>query len=226
MGIIGLPEVLQAQILEFAGNAAASSLSLASQDLHIFLWQSMEVWQARLALTGTIASIGQMTEFRREYRWKVCGIDALCWPGMQSACTGDHAMVHASRAVKSFIAEDAAFSGLMASTLTELIRSYDYTDDFAHRAAEALVQDISACRNIFKPEHIRDISLAYDSACWMREMLLKQNSELEETLEEQLMDDFPGFPDEPDDVSELASGCNDEAMEHVMELLRSLPESV
>eukprot|EP00746_Dinoflagellata_sp_MGD_P005923 gnl/MRDRNA2_/MRDRNA2_111483_c0_seq1.p1 gnl/MRDRNA2_/MRDRNA2_111483_c0~~gnl/MRDRNA2_/MRDRNA2_111483_c0_seq1.p1 ORF type:complete len:287 (+),score=49.90 gnl/MRDRNA2_/MRDRNA2_111483_c0_seq1:49-909(+) len=226
--IIGLPEVLQAHVLEFAGNVAASSLSLASQELHLFLWQSMEVWQARLAFSGTNASIGHAAEFRREYRWKACGIDVLCKPGMLSG-NGDHAMMCASRAVKALIAEDAPFSGLMSTTLARLVQSYNYTDDLAHKAAESLVRDVSVHCYMFNPEQCKNVSLAYDSACWMRETLLRQNSELAETLEEQFMDAFPDFLDEPDDVPDLArapSGCDNEAIEHEMERLRSLPDSV
>jgi hypothetical protein len=226
--IVGLPEVLQAHVLEFAGNVAASSLSLASQDLHVFLWQSMEVWQARLALSGTNASIGHEAEFRQEYRWKACGIDVLCRPGMLSG-NGDHAMVSASRAVKALIAEDAPFSELMSTTLADLVQSYNYTDDFAHKAAEALVQDVSVHCYMFKPEHCRNVYLAYDSACWMRETLLRQNSDIAATFEEHFMDGFPGFLDEPDDAPDLASifnSCDNEAIEDIMERLRSLPDTV
>jgi len=80
--------------------------------------------------------------------------------------------------------------------------------------------------HVFKPEHSRNVCLAYDSACWMRETLLRQNSELEATLEEHFMDAFPGFLDEPDDHEFWRSCDNEAAIEHVMERLRSLPESV
>jgi len=140
---------------------------------------------------------------------------------------GDHAMVRASRAVKALIAEDAPFSGLMSATLADLVKTYKYTDDFSHKAAEALVQDVSLHCYMFQPEHCRNVSLAYDSACWMRETLLRQNSELEESLEEHFMDGFPGFLDDPpDDIPDLFSSCDNDAIEHEMERLRSLPESV
>jgi hypothetical protein len=224
--IIGLPEVLQARILELAGNFTASSLSLASQDFHVFLWQSMQVWQARLTFTVTTASIGQVVDFQREYRWKACGIDALCSP-CKLAGHGGHALVRASYAVKALVAEDAPFGGIMATTLVDLVRSYDYADDFAHRAAEALVQDVFIRGHVFTVEHSSAISSAYDSACWMRETLLRQNSDLEASLEEHFTDGFPDLLDEPDDVPELVNRCDSEAsIEDEMERLRSLPDSV
>lgn len=233
-----LPEVLRAHVLEFSGNTGASSLSLASQDLCTSIWKNQEVWQARLAIIGVSATAGPTTDLQEEYRWRSCGIHALCKSGMQSAGTGSDgvtALKHARRAIKALTREDAAFMDLISMNLADLIRWYDYTDESAHDAARTLVQDIIGRNHLFTSEHVRDVSSAFDSACSLRELLLVAETELASEDEdpwddfstydcEELLSRSPGSVDTFDDIPEFADGCDDEACERMMELLRSLPQ--
>lgn len=233
--ITGLPDVLQAQVLEFSGNATASSLSLASRDLHKGMWQSMEIWEARLASIGAPGNAGPAAELREQYRWHSCGIDALCRPGVHS---GDAVAVleHGRRVVKALVKEDAPFLDLISMNLADLIRWYDYTDESAHKAAQALFQEVIGKSYLFTAEHIRDLSSALDSACSLREMLVGDETELAATEEElydnlapysceELLSRIADSSNDSEDISEFPN-CDDEACERVMELLRNLPEGL
>jgi len=237
-----LPEVLKAHVLEFSGNSGSLSLCLASQDLHTCAWQSREVWQALLASTGATASAGPTADLREEYRWKSCGIDALCRFGEQPIGTsnGVSVLANASCAVRALQREDAPFMDLISTILTDLIRWYDYTDDSAHQTAQGLLQDVNSRSYLFTSEHMRSMSSAFDSACSLREVLLVSEAELAAGNEE--WDDLPTWDDlsthdcwellrrRPDNwnddehIPEVAEGSDDEACERMMELLRSLPE--
>lgn len=238
--MMGLPETIQAQVLEFAGNAAASSLSLASQDLHECMWQSREVWQARLASTGAgnvqLDSSCPAADLVDQYRWRSSGLDTLCRQGAQSHSTGDGVRVleNARRAVRAITKEDAPFLDLISMNLADLIRWYDYTDASAHGAAAALVHDIQQRSSLFKWQQIRDLSSAFDSASSLREMLLVDEAELAAKVEDdlnaysclELLNRITDFPNECDDIPEYGNGCDEEACDRVMELLRSLPEGL
>jgi len=237
--ITGLPEILQAQILEFSGNEAASSLSLTSRGLHKCIWQSPQIWQARLAFIGATGNEGPEAELRDKYRWRLCGIDALCSSGVQPLATGDSVTVleHARRAVKALVREDAPFLDLISMTLADLVRWYDYTDESAHRAAEALVQDVVARSYLFTSGHIRDLSSAYDSACSLRELLKIEEFDLAVTVDPdddltdgclELLNRTQDFSDDSADIDcqIIPDSCEDEACDRLMELLRTLPDAL
>jgi len=197
----GLPEVLKAHVLEFSGNSGSLSLCLASQDLHTCTWQSREVWQARLALTGAIASAGPTADLRDQYRWQSCGIDALCRFAEQQIGTsnGVSVLANASRAVRALEREDAPFMDLISTILADLMRWYDSTDELAHEAAQGLLQVVNSRSYLFTSEHTRSISSAFDSACSLREVLLGSEAELaigyQEEWEAELWDDLPPWDD-------------------------------
>lgn len=234
----GLPEVLQAHVLMFTGNAGASSLCLASPDLYRSIWQNREFWQACLASTGVQSRLQTheipVSDLLDRYRWQSCGIDALCRPGIQSV---DVTLLKQGRcAVRGLIREDASFMDLISMGLSDLIRWYDCTDESQHHAAQTLLQDIKERSHLFSSDHMRDIFAAFDSACSLRDLLLTAETELCTEDNEPSDDltiynclellentsDMVNASDDPE--TEFVGGCDDEAGERILELLKRLPD--
>eukprot|EP00746_Dinoflagellata_sp_MGD_P166960 gnl/MRDRNA2_/MRDRNA2_97217_c0_seq1.p1 gnl/MRDRNA2_/MRDRNA2_97217_c0~~gnl/MRDRNA2_/MRDRNA2_97217_c0_seq1.p1 ORF type:complete len:290 (+),score=59.38 gnl/MRDRNA2_/MRDRNA2_97217_c0_seq1:98-967(+) len=229
-----IPEVLQAHVLMLSGNTGVSSLCLTSVGLYRSIWQSREIWQAALMSMGIPTQRSSLGDLVDEYRWRSCGIDALCRPGNQSV--GVALLASAKCAVRGLIKEDAPFMDLISMSLADLLRWYDHTDGSAHHAAEMLLQDIKERSHLFASDHIREISAAFDSACSLRDLLLPEEIELFQ--EDDDVDDLAMYNcmellqrtsdtgSTFDDMEiDLVDGCDNEAGERIMELLRSLPDS-
>lgn len=167
--LVRLPECVHAHVMKYSGTAGASALSLTCSKLYQSTWESVDVWQAFLGCTALMSA----TALRDEHRWASYGIDTLCgWRKRPPAAGHAAALKGALRAIHGLIPEDAPRRiEIVVSSLADLLRWYDSTDNAAHKSARELVKAVSTRPEVFSADHVQELQRALDDSRVLRKTL-------------------------------------------------------
>lgn len=174
---VALPDAVLAQVLGFSGPATWSSVSCASRDLNLRIWQSADMWSLTLVMLGAKLRPAEVLPIRDQVRRVWFGIDNLC-----GQCVGSGSVrkrseytgllrdaVHACQGLQEIDGEQTTEQVVVRCV--ELLACFDVDDAEARLQASTLSKLVSSQTTIFTAEQCGRVSSAFTEAMELHELL-------------------------------------------------------